>query len=350
LENLVACIDAPRLKNLHITYFNDIVFDTPQLTRLISHTPTFEAFNEAHVSLGNAIASIELFSKTSGGGELTVRISCRELDWQVSFLERVCTSSLFPLSTLEDLYIDEDPYRPPVWEDNIDNALWLELLHGFTTVRNLFLSEKVAPRVVPALQELVGGRTTEVLPSLQNIFIEGLQPSGPVQEGIGKFVAARQLTSRPIAASRWDKYLSPPQVPHELDLSSDARPSNPGELAQLGHPSPVTLVPESGHLTATNEFPPDFMAASATSTRPAEIDLSLLPEEGFTTPHTGLDPSLGSSADRPIEHDLEGMDVDMTDMDASLVGGKPDVHEHELLNMDSETGTQAESQNAAGDT
>ena len=297
--------------------------------------------------LADAIASIKLSSKTSGGGKLTVEILCRELDWQVSSLEQVCTSSLPPLSMLEDLYIYEDRYRQPVSEDNIDNALWLELLHPFTTVKNLFLSEKVAPRVVPALQELVGGRTTEVLPTLQNIFIEGLQSSGPVQEGIGKFVAARQLTSHPITVSRWDRYPSPPQVPHELDLSSDARHINQGELAQLGLSSPVTLAPNSGHLTATNESPPDFLAASATSTRPAEIDLSLLPEEGPTTAHSGLDPCF---ADRSIELDLEGMDIDMTDLDVSLVGDKPDVHEHELLNMDPETGSQAESQNAAGNT
>jgi hypothetical protein len=81
----------------------------------------------------------------------------------------------------------------------------MELLHPFTMVKNLFLSENIAPRVVPALQELVGSRTTEVLPTLQNVFIEKLQPSGHVQEGIGKFVAARQVTSHPIVVSCWDR-------------------------------------------------------------------------------------------------------------------------------------------------
>ena len=52
--------------------------------------------------------------------------------------------------------------------------------------------------------ELVGGGATEVLPILQNIFLEELQSSGPVQEGIQQFVAARQVTSHPITVSRWD--------------------------------------------------------------------------------------------------------------------------------------------------
>ena len=205
LEALVACVDAPRLNLMVITFFNDIVFDTPQFTRLICDTPTFNAFNEAMVLFGDNIATITLSSKAFGHGELKMNILCKELNWQVSFMKQVSTSSLSPISTLEDLYIDEYPYERRVWEDNIDNALWLQLLHPFTTVKNLFLSEKIAPHVVPALQGLIGGRTTEVLPTLQNAFVEGLQPSGPVQESVGKFVAARQVTSHPIAASRWDR-------------------------------------------------------------------------------------------------------------------------------------------------
>ena len=201
----MARIDAPRLNNLDITFFNQIVFDTPQFIQFISRTPTLKALEKAHVVFEDDAARVNLSSQTSGYGELKVKIPCRELDWQVSSLEQVCTSCLPPLSTLEDLYIYEDPYSQPDWQDNIENTLWLELLHPFTAVKNLYLSEEFAPRIVPALQELVGGRTTEVLPTLQNIFLEGLQPSGPVQEGIQQFVAARQVTGHPIAVSHWDR-------------------------------------------------------------------------------------------------------------------------------------------------
>ena len=204
LEDLVARMDAPRLNSFNITFFNDIVFDTPQFTQFISRTPTLEAFDKASVVLSSHGATIELSSKTSYDGALKVGISCRELDWQVSFLEQVCTSSLPPVSVLEDLYIYDHSFSPRVWEDNIDNALWLELLRPFTAVKDLFLSDTIAPRVVPALQELVGGRMTEVLPTLQNVFLGKVHSSGPVQEGVGKFIAARQLTSHPIAVSRWE--------------------------------------------------------------------------------------------------------------------------------------------------
>ena len=81
----------------------------------------------------------------------------------------------------------------PEWPDNVENRLWMELLQPFTSVKNLYLSEEFARRIVPVLQE-VGGRTTEVLPTPETIFLEGPHPSGPVLEGIEQFVATRQVT------------------------------------------------------------------------------------------------------------------------------------------------------------
>jgi hypothetical protein len=75
---------------------------------------------------------------------------------------------------------------------------------GKTTSRTLYLSKEFAPRIVAALQELVGGRTTEVLPTLQNIFLEEVEPAGHVQEDNGKIVAARQLSGHTITVSHWE--------------------------------------------------------------------------------------------------------------------------------------------------
>jgi hypothetical protein len=60
------------------------------------------------------------------------------------------------------------------------------------------------PRIAPALQELVGGRTTEVLPALKNISLKGFQSVGPLHKGIDKFVAARRLAGLPVTVSYWE--------------------------------------------------------------------------------------------------------------------------------------------------
>jgi hypothetical protein len=203
LDDLVAHIDAPRLYILHITFFNQIIFDAPQLIQFICRTPRLKALETADVNFEGGAAAVSLLSLTSGYGELSVNILCRKLDWQVSSLEQVCNLSLPLFFMLKDLYIHESPYSPPHWQDNIENALWLELLHPFIAAKNLYLSEEFTARIVPALQELVGSTATEVLPALQNIFLE--RPSGHVREGIRQFVATRQVTtgSRPISVSHW---------------------------------------------------------------------------------------------------------------------------------------------------
>jgi hypothetical protein len=211
VEDLMTRIDSPRLKVLNITFFNQVVFDTPQFTQFIHRTPTLKPLEKARIIFQGHAVSVNLSQvspQASDDGRLSVEILCREFDWQVSSVEQVCTSSLPPLSMLEELYIYEAQHSQPEWKDNIENQLWLELLFPFTAVKDIYLSEKFARHIVPALQELVGGRTTEVLPALQNIFLEELQPSGslgPVQEGVQQFVATRQITGHPIAVSRWDR-------------------------------------------------------------------------------------------------------------------------------------------------
>jgi hypothetical protein len=120
----------------------------------------------------------------------------------LSSVGQVCNSSFDPLFRAEDLYI-EHPHRLLVWKGNtILTTLWLRLLLPFTAVKNLYLSEEFAPGIAATLQELVGGRITEVLPSLENIFIEGYpEPFETFQENIGEFIIARQLSGYPLAVS-----------------------------------------------------------------------------------------------------------------------------------------------------
>jgi hypothetical protein len=77
------------------------------------------------------------------------------------------------------------------------------IFHPFTAVKNLYVCKEFAQCIALALQELVGERRIHVLPTLESLFFEELQPSGPVEKGIGMLVAARQLLGHPLAVSRW---------------------------------------------------------------------------------------------------------------------------------------------------
>jgi len=208
LEDLVARIDTPRLCRLSATFFNDIDFDIPELIRLVGHSSTLKAPNEAHIFFDSTSFKLQPQVSTFEYSEyFQVQISCREPDWQLSSLARICTSSLPLLFKTETLSIYESEVEDPQvdWKDGIENVDWLKLLLPFTAVKNLYLSKQIAPRIAPALQEITGGGTTEVLPSLQNLYLEGFQPSESIQEGIEQFVSARQVTNHPVAISAWDR-------------------------------------------------------------------------------------------------------------------------------------------------
>ena len=183
---------------LQIVFFNQGVLDIPQFTQFIRRTPMFQALEKAYVTFLLDGAAVELSSQTSGG-VLTVKIRCREFYRQVSTLKQFCTSYL-PLSTSENVYIRMNLNLQPNRDDDIENIPWLELLHLFTGVKNLHLSKDMAPQFVPSLQELVGRSMAEVLPFMQNISLEGIQP-GHVLGGIETFIAARQLSGQPITVS-----------------------------------------------------------------------------------------------------------------------------------------------------
>jgi hypothetical protein len=183
---------------MQVTFFNQIDFDTPRLAQFINRTPKLGK-RDATVEFNDEYALVRL-----SRGALRIAIVCIEPDWQLSSIEQVCNSSLHPLSTVEDLKIKHQ-YSELVWkDDDIENTLWLQLLLPFTAVKNLHLEDIFAPGIVAALQELVGDRIMEVLPSLRKIFVEGLVPWRPLQENFRRLVAARGLSDHPIDISVWD--------------------------------------------------------------------------------------------------------------------------------------------------
>jgi F-box-like len=199
LDDFVSRIDAPRLNDLEIL-FSEKSVDTPQFTQFIHRTPILQALEKAYVAFQPEGAGVKLSSQTPSCGELKVKILCKHLNQQVSTLKRFCTSYL-PLSTPEDVYIYGNIDLQADWDGVVENIQWLELLQLFTSVNRLYFSEDIVPLIGPALRELVGGSTTEVLPIVQNIFLEKIQPRGPGLDGVEEFIAARRLSGRPIAVS-----------------------------------------------------------------------------------------------------------------------------------------------------
>jgi len=210
LEDIVSRLEAPLLGHIHIISFNQLIFDTPLLRHFISRTATFRETIRAPILCDEHHVQISFYPGNEADEEdlwLELWILCKPLDWQISSLAQVCSTSFPPFLTLERLDIDIQKDRNSLlkWQDDMEDTQWLELLRPFTSVKDLVLSEASVPFVAPALQGLSGERVTEVLPALQKLFLTGPQPSGPVKEAIGKFIAARQLAGCSVTVHHQDR-------------------------------------------------------------------------------------------------------------------------------------------------
>jgi hypothetical protein len=205
-EDFVARIDTPLLNDLNITFFMDLIFDIPRLRHFIGRAERLEPLNQASVAFNDRAIWIS-DSRGSTQRSFGLQIRCERPGWQLSSMVQIFSQQLPLLSHVEQLEISQKRQSNIEWIDNpdMDPSLWLELFRLFIAVQSLRVSKKLVPPVAAALQEFTGERTMEALPALHSLFLEGLEPSGPVPEGIQSFVAARQLSGHHVAVQSWDR-------------------------------------------------------------------------------------------------------------------------------------------------
>ena len=210
LEVLVARIDAPLLNNLNVIFFfYEPIIASSQLIQFIDRTPKLKAHDQVRVVIDpNSDAWVTL--PQSYGGKLRLKIIHTDSPSdQLSSVAQFCNSSIPRdlISGVECLYIAEgDSHYSDFEEDAIEDSpvQWVELLRPFTAVKRLYISLEFTPHLVLALQELVRERVTEVLPTLETLFLEEPQELGPEQDGIEQFVAARRLVDQCVTLSHWN--------------------------------------------------------------------------------------------------------------------------------------------------
>ena len=221
-EDFLAQIDAPLLKRLGIEFLMDIHTLSPRPHNFIDRTESLGQFNHATMELSMPCIYMALRSSTL----FKLDIECRRNIWpRFSSMAETFSLHLPLLHNVELLQITGGPSSVAGREDPyMSSSDWLELFQLFIAVQSLYVSENLVPFVAAALQELTGGMAVEVLPALRILSLEGLQPSGPVQDGIGSFVAARQLSDRPVAIQDWDlKARRKPRVRRPIGDRGSAR-------------------------------------------------------------------------------------------------------------------------------
>ncbi|KAF8641225.1 hypothetical protein AX17_000859 [Amanita inopinata Kibby_2008] len=139
--------------------------------------------------------------------------------------------------------------------------------------------------------------------------------SAPIVQSSSHATVSLPPSRRPSAISI--SSLHRPIIPPKLDLSSTSfrMPEDPS-LFSGGLASPVTLAPKSARPMGANEFPPELMAAfaSAANDSGGSVDVDLTMQDAGDQLPMSLDTAAGSSVDKPIELDLDSMEIDMSDL------------------------------------
>jgi hypothetical protein len=193
LDNLVARIDAPRLGDIDITFFSQPTMDASQLGRFIERIEMQTPLSQADVQTSADAISIS-FTSSSTSTRLQLRISCKQLDWQVSCMAQVCDQFSPFLSRVKSLRINTT--ESSGGQDGADCEHWLELVLSFGAKNiRMAASGKLVTSVLRALPPDDGNNTT-VLPALRHLRVE--DPQSINVQLWDAFQSSRRLSGHPV--------------------------------------------------------------------------------------------------------------------------------------------------------
>ena len=181
LEVLFNWIETPLHKDIHLEFFNPVNFDISQISWFIGREElTTEEVDGANMRFNDDLLEVTLISRkeVTGGTSPKLSVKCGDSAWQLQSLSHWwrSPSPFLPSLGLIDLTEYASGCSPP-WTRNMEKARWLEFLHLFAAVENLYLSEELVRCIALTLRDLAareGGAVT-VLPALKCLFIRLIQ-------------------------------------------------------------------------------------------------------------------------------------------------------------------------------
>ena len=222
LDEFVAQIELPTLCKFSIRLFNDIFFEIPKFCQLIPRLNALKSPTRATVKHSVDFVGVYFEEGSLLSENCFFGTSCRQLDWQLSFVTQILSQILSLLSSVHILDIQSGD-ELPTGEEDVEPTQWVELFQLFTHVTQVYVSEKLVPSAVHAL--VAEDMTAEVLPELTSLQLSGYRRAPSVANVAGQFVTARRLSGRTISLTSGDKVRHFFSC-HTIKLSSDSCNSN----------------------------------------------------------------------------------------------------------------------------
>ncbi|KAH9028509.1 hypothetical protein EDB84DRAFT_1563086 [Lactarius hengduanensis] len=193
LDNLVARIDAPRLGDIDVTFFNQPTLDASQLGLFINRTEMRKSPLQAEIVFYEDSISIT-FTQPGTSTRLGLQISCEQLDWQLFSISQICDHFSSFLFNVEDLGIMT--IGPSSVPDDVDDDQWQGLIRVFDRAKDFRVVGEFATEIMHAFSADEEHETA--LPSLRNLHVQPMHMHGPLKDFVESFVTRRRLSSHPV--------------------------------------------------------------------------------------------------------------------------------------------------------
>ena len=175
LEDFVSRIDTPLLDDLNIVFFQHHILHIQQLYGLISRSESFKRLKKAYI----CFYSFDTYTMIAPRSSIRFLLGIRGhgSTWEIESMAQICEDFSPLFSRVKWLGILGNLLFPSALSgDDTECAHWLKLFHPFPAVQSLFVSNRFAQRVSPVLRGPTQSeeRSTDVLPALRDLVLEGL--------------------------------------------------------------------------------------------------------------------------------------------------------------------------------
>jgi hypothetical protein len=204
LNKLAARIDAPRLGDIEIAFFNELTPDVSHLGPFLSRIETQKSHRRVDIRTSKRTISI-CFTRRGAPPRLKLEISCRRLDRQLSSMAQICDHLPPFLLGIGNLGINTT--QPTSGHVSVESEQWLRLIRSFSGAEKVHVAGELATDVVHALRPANDEELSMVLPALRNLYIQEPGPLfAPLRAAVVPFVTSRRLSGCPVTVEYTQRY------------------------------------------------------------------------------------------------------------------------------------------------
>jgi hypothetical protein len=190
----------PLLERLQARFFHQLNLSVPRLLEFMGAARNLR-FRSAKFRFYVDYVDVQVYPRDDAPVcSFYTDISCRHIDWQVSFAAHIFRTLRTVFSAVEHLTLDFQRYPESSEANEADRTRWRELLRSFSNVKILHVNNDFNGQISRSLRLDDGESPLELLPELKELRYPRFRDDA---DAFSAFTDARQDAGRPVTFVRY---------------------------------------------------------------------------------------------------------------------------------------------------